>query len=387
MTVPAAVQRLLSEAAAAMQRGDLRSALQSLSEADAAAPGQIDVQLATAVARRMGGDAAGALVALDRVLAADPYHFFALLSKGAIIEKMAGEKSAVAIYKNALKIAPPSDKLPPPLKAQIEHAARIVEADRVALEAFVQQRLSRARAAHSNVPVRFDETVDIYLGKKKPYVQEPLMLHYPQLPAIPFYPRELFAWMPALEAQTDTIRDELIGLLAARARDFTPYIQFPAGAPVNQWQELNHSEKWSTLHLWRDGTRQDDLIAQAPRTTQILESLPLAHQPGFGPTAMFSRLDAHTHIPPHTGSSNVRLIAHLPLILPGPAWFRVGNERRNWKMGEAWVFDDTIEHEAMNDADDFRVILIFDVWNPFLSEAERTLVTELMHAKNDYYAS
>ena len=94
-----------------------------------------------------------------------------------------------------------------------------------------------------------------------------------------------------------------------------------------------------------------------------------------------------THIPPHTGSTNARLLVHLPLILPGPARFRVGNELRSWRMGEAWAFDDTIEHEAWNDADQLRVILIFDVWNPLLTEAERDLVTAMMLAKRDFYAS
>jgi aspartyl/asparaginyl beta-hydroxylase (cupin superfamily) len=56
-------------------------------------------------------------------------------------------------------------------------------------------------------------------------------------------------------------------------------------------------------------------------------------------------------------------------------------------MGEAWAFDDTIEHEAWNDADQLRVILIFDVWNPLLTEAERDLVTAMMLAKRDFYAS
>ena len=60
-------------------------------------------------------------------------------------------------------------------------------------------------------------------------------------------------------------------------------------------------------------------------------------------------------------------------VLPGPAAFRVGNETRQWRMGEAWVFDDTIEHEAWNDADETRVIMILDIWNPLLSVAEREL--------------
>ena len=79
-----------------------------------------------------------------------------------------------------------------------------------------------------------------------------------------------------------------------------------------------------------------------------------------------------------------RLLTHLPLVLPGPARFRVGNTVRNWKMGQAWVFDDTIEHEAWNDADDMRVILIFDVWNPYLTEQEKLLITAMMKAQRAF---
>jgi aspartyl/asparaginyl beta-hydroxylase (cupin superfamily) len=53
-------------------------------------------------------------------------------------------------------------------------------------------------------------------------------------------------------------------------------------------------------------------------------------------------------------------------------------------MGEAWVFDDTIDHEAWNDADQMRVILIFDIWNPYLSEAEQALITAMMQAHRSF---
>jgi aspartyl/asparaginyl beta-hydroxylase (cupin superfamily) len=174
--------------------------------------------------------------------------------------------------------------------------------------------------------------------------------------------------------------------MSERADDFAPYIAYPAGAPVNQWGELNHSRRWSTFFLWKDGARQDAACALCPETAALLERLPMARQPGFAPTAMFSALEPRTRIPRHTGSSNVRLIVHLPLVLPGPAGFRVGNETREWEVGRAWVFDDTIEHEAWNDADETRVILIFDIWNPLLSEAERELITAMMAAKNAFQA-
>ena len=63
----------------------------------------------------------------------------------------------------------------------------------------------------------------------------------------------------------------------------------------------------------------------------------------------------------------------------------MGAETRDWRLGEAWVFDDTIEHEAWNDADAMRVILILDFWNPALSTAEQELIGAIMAARRGYY--
>ena len=91
------------------------------------------------------------------------------------------------------------------------------------------------------------------------------------------------------------------------------------------------------------------------------------------PTAFFSVLRPRTHLPAHNGVTNSRAIIHLPLIVPEGCRFRVGGETREWRVGEAWAFDDTIEHEAWNDSDEPRVILILDAWNPLLTEAEKAV--------------
>jgi aspartyl/asparaginyl beta-hydroxylase (cupin superfamily) len=49
------------------------------------------------------------------------------------------------------------------------------------------------------------------------------------------------------------------------------------------------------------------------------------------------------------------------------------------------VFDDTIEHEAWNDASALRVILILDIWNPFLEPAERDRVRVMLKARNQFF--
>ena len=65
--------------------------------------------------------------------------------------------------------------------------------------------------------------------------------------------------------------------------------------------------------------------------------------------------------------------------------FLVGNETKLWEPGHTLVFDDTIEHEAWNESDRLRAVLIFDIWNPLISLEERELVVTLLSAMRDYY--
>lgn len=370
-----------------LEQGDSDGALALLARAEAGDRSYAEIPLYAALAHRTKGDYLAAIAALDRALSVNAYFFLALLSKGALFEKIGKQKLAARTYKNALKIAPAPERLPPAQRAAFEHAKACVDKYSQSLADHLRAATADLRTDNADQNLaRFDESLEILAGVKSRHVQDPLLFYYPRLPAIPFYERSLFPWLESLEAATDVIRAELELALAHDWDKFAPYIQMPPEAPVNQWAELNHSKQWSTLYLWRDGQRQSDACARCPRTAALLEKLPLAHQDGLAPTVVFSALSPKTRIPPHTGSTNIRLLTHLPLILPGKCGFRVGNETREWHMGEAFVFDDTIEHEAWNDSDEQRVVMIFDIWNPLLSEAERRLTTGLLHALNRFNA-
>ncbi len=376
---------LLSDAMSALRAGDSARALRLLDDAYALDAGDIEIPMNRALALRMRGDLAGAMQALDAALALDPYSLLALLSRGALFEQMGYPREGARAYRNALQLAPPDAALPPSLRPVVARARDAVAKNTAALNAFLRERTAAARGAYPGQDLsRFDECLDILSGAKKAYVQEPLFLTFPKLPPLTFYSRSYFPWMDALEAQTNVIRDEVVAKLQEYWDKFHPYVQHPPGAPVAQWKALNHSPDWSTLHLWRDGRKNIENCAAFPKTTAILDGVPMADQPGFAPTAMISVLQPHTRIPPHTGSSNTRLIAHLPLIIPDHCGFRVGNDTRPWTIGESFVFDDTVEHEAWNDSDQLRAVLIFDVWNPLITEAERALVAEMTMALNEY---
>lgn len=370
-----------------IEQGDPAGAIETLLRAEAADTRHAETPFYAALAHRMLGNFPQALAAIDRALAIDAYFFMALLSKGAILEKMGQTKSAARTYKNAIKIAPPPERLAGAQRAALEHAKAAVAAYSQALAQYLREGTAELRKVHAAEQLdRFDESLDILAGLKPRQVHDPILYYFPRLPAIPFYDRTLFPWLPKLEAATDTIRAELEVALREDWDKFAPYIQMPPEAPVNQWAQLNHSRLWSTLYLWRDGVKQQDVCARCPKTAALLEELPLAHQDGYSPTAVFSVLSPNTRIPPHTGSTNIRLLTHLPLILPPKCGFRVGNETRPWRMGEAWVFDDSIDHEAWNESSETRVIMIFDVWNPLLSAAERALATEMLLALNEFNA-
>ena len=379
------VDQLMRTAKASIDAGDPASARELLERASGARPTDINVLMLLTVACRMQRDNRAALNSTGALLKIDPYSFLAHLSRGAAFEDLGERSAATEAYRAALALAPPKSKVQASLHASLAHAEQVVKVEAERLQRFLLEAVAVERAHYPEPDLkRFDECLNIFSGCAKPYVHEASLLHFPQLAAIPFYDEALFPWLARLEQATDVIRAELNAVIAEDWGKFHPYIQYPEGSPLRQWKELNHSPAWTAFDLWRDGKKFDANCLRCPRTTALLAELPMAVQQGSAPTAMFSVLAAHTRIPPHTGSTNVRLITHLPLILPPRCRFRVGNEMRAWQLGKAWVFDDTIEHEAWNDSDETRVILIFDVWNPLITEAERTLVSSMMLARSRF---
>ena len=370
-----------------LYRGDAMGALPLLHRAAEANPKDPAVFLNLSFAYRALGNSDQELAALQGALAIDAYFFPALLAKGAVLEKTGKTRQAADAYKNALLIAPPEDQLPEAVKTAMARARKAIADNRAELDKFLSDRFGSKRAAHNAQEMsRFDQCRDAVIGKGKIYTQQPTMLHFPGLPAMQYYDRALFPWLARLEEATPFIREELINVMREDDRGFAPYVNYPAGVPLNQWADLNLSPKWSAFFFWKNAVKNEENCARCPRTAEFLRTLPYADIPDFAPTFFFSSLQAKTLIPAHTGVTNARLTVHLPLIVPpGGCWFRVGNETREWEEGKAWVFDDTIEHEAYNPTDKLRVILIFDTWNPHLTPAEREMVSELLSSLYAYY--
>ena len=368
----------------AFRRGDMeaaRAAFRRLVEAGGKDP---QPWLNLALACRALRDDPGEEGALAGALAADPTDLVALILRGNLYERQGRTHEAARAYGAAATVAPPMEQLHADLRPAVGHALAYRRRYDEECAAFLAERLEPRLAQFAGEDLkRFRDSVDIMVGRKRRYDSQSAIYHYPQLAPVEFFPRGDFPWLDAVEAATARVRDEFLHVLETE-EGFTPYITYPDDVPKNQWAELNNSPRWSAFHLYKLGARVEANAARCPATMELLAGVPQPDQPGRTPAAMFSLLKPRTRIPAHAGVTNVRLVTHLPLIVPAGCGFRVGNETREWVPGKAWVFDDTIEHEAWNDSEKLRVVLIFDIWHPALSAAERAMITALAGALQEF---
>jgi len=369
----------------ALRAGDPGTARPLIERAASLDPRNPMLWVNVALAHRELRNEAAERDAIEKALEADPRFFPALLQKARLFERQGKLKQAAYMYHAFLCCVPAGAPQSAAMQSAIEHANKVLRDNDAALEAFLRPLVEEARARHPGARLdRFDACFDTLVGRRRPYAPQPTFMLFPRLPAIEFLDREQFAWLDAFEAATDEIRAEARAALAQAGNEFVPYISKPPGSPVDQWHELNNSRRWSTYFLLKNGARVEEHLAQCPKTAALLAAAPLCEIPAHAPTAFFSVLAPRTRIPAHTGVTNTRFIVHVPLAVPPACGFRVGAEKRAWREGHAWIFDDTFEHEAWNESDEPRIVLIFDVWNSFLTPAERDLVATVTAGVQDY---
>jgi aspartate beta-hydroxylase len=371
-----------------MRSGDARRARELYERAIAVDSGSKVLWLNLATACRSLGDMKAESAALEKALGVEPRYVPALLQKAELMERLDNQKAAATVYQAALDCVASGTPVSQNMASALTHAQEVVNANTRTLEAFLEQELAPARQRHAGADQqRYDACRDVFLRKRRVYTHEAKGILFPYLPAIEFFRREDFPWLDTLEAATEDIAAEALSALSGDRAGFKPYVDFPASAPVDQWAPLNHSLDWSVYNLLEDGARVDANIEKCPKTAAVLAQLPLCDIPDYAPGAYFSVLKPRTRLPAHTGTTNTRSIVHLPLVIPEGCGFRVGSQVRTWQKGKAWVFDDTIDHEAWNDSDQIRIVLIFDIWSPLLTAAERDLVRDFTVGLGRYYGA
>ncbi len=373
--------RLEAEADAHAARGDLAGARRSLERAAAAGSDRVELWLKLAGLCRGSGDLPAALNAVAGALRIEPLGFLPLLLKASLLEQQGLTAEAGEIYGYALAQLPSAP--PPGLAGAIAQARKAHDAHTARKsEGLAAAQAAAGAALNLREAARLDRFRSNIVRRTRPYHAEPTHFHYPGLREREFHDREDFPWLATLEAATDAISEDFHRLMASERAELVPYVQYPDDVPLRQWAELNHNRAWTAIHLVQSGTVIEANARHCAATMAVLDALDQPDIPGRGPNAMFSLLAPGAHIPPHHGVSNARLVCHLPLIVPPGCCFRVGEEKHDWERGRAWVFDDTIEHEAMNGGDALRVILIIDTWHPDLSAEERKAVSAVVAASD-----
>lgn len=210
--------------------------------------------------------------------------------------------------------------------------------------------------------------------------QQPTFFYVPGLPVAPVFPPDALPFTELYEASTASIAVEMRAVLEG------PGVQpFHYDVADGQRSQLVAGGSWDAYFFFVDGVRIGPHHDACPQTSAALGLLPLDHVRDHGPEVCFSIMRPGAHILPHRGVTNTRAVLHLGLEVPdGCALNLVGIREITWDVGRCFAFDDTFEHEAWNHSATPRVVLLADIWNPYLRAAERDVLADLVAFIGDF---
>ena len=375
------------------QRGDFAQALNLLAVAARTHPDAPAVAIQRGAVELSMENFRAAAASIERGLQKAPNAFVARLQLGIALEQLGEHDKALRSYFRALNTAQQQGRwlsdatTAPSLRGPVKYATDYVKQGRsrlfhAALDPLREQYGTDALA-------RVEESLAVYLGLREADIPDPrqcpTFFFFRGIPSQTYYPRHRFAWVDAVEEATHAVRNELDALLRQNLELVAFLGSRDRAATANLLQGSHGREPvWDAYFFYRHGQRHDENCGRCPETAALLDSLPLVKVRGHAPETLFSVLKPGTHILPHRGVTNTRLVTHLPLIIPPDCALRVGGEIHAWQAGRCVTFDDTFEHEAWNRSDETRVVLILDSWNPDLTEVERIAVTELVETIGDF---
>jgi hypothetical protein len=372
----AGTSNIISDARAAVQRRDGAMAQRLLAEL----PENEIPWLLLAQACNLMGDVSAEETALQRQLDIEPRSLPALILSGELKARSGDDRAANSFFQAALNQAANTPKVPSTFHPMLNRARNFIEQLQIKFEQHLIDGLKQAGLTRDG---RVGTAVDLLLGRKQLYLQQPSSFYFPGLPQRQFYERNEFPWLAEIEQAVPEMQAELRAVLAD-GQDFAPYVEANSDRPRAS-NPLINDPKWGAFYFWRNGEIVAENAARCPATMQALHHAPMPLIDQRSPIALWSLLKPGTHIQPHHGLLNTRLICHIPLIVPQDCAIRVGNETRSWREGEALIFDDSFEHEAWNKSDETRVILLFEIWRPEISPDERAALTTIFETINDYH--
>ncbi|HSV70669.1 MAG TPA: aspartyl/asparaginyl beta-hydroxylase domain-containing protein [Methylibium sp.] len=280
-----------------------------------------------------------------------------------------------------------ASSIPPAVAPMVERAVRESRAARKRHLVAAVESLHREHGAAALR--RVDRAVAAILGEAESSPadprQRPKFFNFPDLPSEPYLDPARVPGASALTAAYDAIRAEALTLVEQG-------VQLPGFVDIRPGDRIDNylggaaaQPAWDAFFFFRHGRRYDENHARCPRTSEALAAFDLFHLEGQAPEACFSFLAPHTTIKPHYGVSNVRLVMHLPLLVPPDCALNLVDVGEHaWREGELMLFDDTFQHEAWNRSDRVRVVLLMDCWHPGLTPVERDAVGRMIRAASEF---
>ncbi|MDP9141940.1 MAG: aspartyl/asparaginyl beta-hydroxylase domain-containing protein [Pseudomonadota bacterium] len=375
-------------------RGRHVEALDLLERARRLSPSDPAVNEGAGIALLHAGNPEAARLALQAALAHSPERHIARLFLGHVLTALGQMRAAAVEYVRAVSTAQrrglwqSADSTAPLLRNDVKLA---IERTRQQRRSLIDDALAAVRDQHGRASLeRVDRCIAAYLGETPSQPadarQKPKALWFPDLPTTPYFARDLFPWADAFERATTAIQAELHSVLTSEQKRFEPFLGDVSGAQTDRQlrNDRGTAAVWDAFFFYRHGKRHDDSHAACPVTSSLLEASPLAHIRDHAPEVCFSMLTPGTHILPHHGDTNTRVVMHLPLMVPPDCALVVGGVPHIWQPGEIVAFDDTFEHEAWNRGTDTRVVLIVDAWNPHLTLPERDALLAMVPILGDF---
>lgn len=166
-----------------------------------------------------------------------------------------------------------------------------------------------------------------------------------------FYDTSEFPELSVFEKFADAIRNEFLQVKENSSGFWLD--TFP------HYVDKSSQNKWKVFSFRFFGIDNPLNHAMCPVTSRLIKSNDNIV------SADFSYIPPHTKILPHKGFTKMVLRVHLGLIIPeGDVGIRVGDTIKKWENGKLLILDDSFEHEAWNNTDKDRVVLMFDIVNP-----------------------
>lgn len=374
------IQKLERYATEQIKNGDLLKAIRTLEKLVKTSPKNISYHDRLGQVLRQYCDNESKHQQLKKLVIDQPYAYTTRLLVARFDEMLGNIKEAFYQYNLALNTATSigfwlnDASTAPWCRPFVQHALQVCTKQRVILG---QEWIAKITGKYGrNETTRVEKGIRMYTGElpveHNDKRQLPSYFYVPDLPVAPHFPRDVMPFIEDYEAAAGEIQSELFEVL--ETHDEFPSFQYQGGQ-----EQLTEGGNWDAFFFYRHGKTYDDNLAQCPKTAKVLANLPLCRIPKHSPEVCFSILRPGAHILPHRGVTNLRSVLHLGLDIPTDCALHLPDiEEIHWEQGKAFAFDDTYLHEAWNRSEHTRIVMLADIWNPYLTDVEQLALTDVM---------